>query len=72
VVLGGDRGGLTDEVRAKGRRRGLKVRLARAAKRAADLLPLIESIRKAGAISLQDIADGLNQRGIPATRGGMW
>ena len=72
VVLGGDRGNLTPEVRAKGRKSAIKVRKAAAAKRAADLLPIIESIRAAGAISLQDIADGLNQRGIPAARGGIW
>jgi hypothetical protein len=36
------------------------------------LLPIIEAIREEGAISLQDIADGLNKRSIPAAQGGVW
>jgi DNA invertase Pin-like site-specific DNA recombinase len=72
VVLGGDRGSLTEKVRAKGRAIGIEVRRQRAAKRAADLLPIIEAIREEGATSLQDIANGLNQRGIPTAQGGAW
>ena len=72
VVLGGDRGSLTKKVRDKGRAIGIEVRRQRARKRAADLLPIIEAIREEGALSLQDIADGLNQRSIPTAQGGAW
>src|SRR6516225_1274443 len=72
VVLGGDRGGLTKKVQEKGRAIALQVRQQRAAKRAADLLPIIEAIREQGALSLQDIANGLNQRNIPTAHGGTW
>jgi DNA invertase Pin-like site-specific DNA recombinase len=72
VVLGGDRGSLTKKVRDKGRAIGIEVRRQRARKRAADLLPIIEAIREEGAISLQDIADGLNKRSIPTAQGGAW
>ena len=72
VVLGGDRGSLTKKVRDKGRAIGIEVRRQRARKRAADLLPIIEAIREEGALSLQDIADGLNKRSIPAAQGGLW
>jgi DNA invertase Pin-like site-specific DNA recombinase len=72
VVLGGDRGGLTKKVQEKGRAIALQVRQQRAAKRAADLLPIIEVIREQGALSLQDIANGLNERNIPTARGGTW
>lgn len=40
--------------------------------RAADLAPIISDIRAAGASSLRKIAAGLNERGIPAPRGGVW
>jgi Recombinase len=54
---------------------GLAARLARTAdaeKRAADLLPVIESIKAEGATSLRQIAARLNERNIPAPRGGEW
>jgi hypothetical protein len=44
---------------------------AKAAKRAADLLPLILPM-KAGGASLRQIADGLNRCGVPAPRDGDW
>jgi DNA invertase Pin-like site-specific DNA recombinase len=40
--------------------------------RAADLAPVIEDIRTAGANSLRSIAKELNERGISAPRGGVW
>jgi hypothetical protein len=43
----------------------------KAAKRAADLLPLILPM-KAGGASLRQIADGLNRCGVPAPRDGDW
>ncbi len=43
-----------------------------AASRAEDLGPDIRELRAAGAVSLRDLAAGLNARGIPATKGGAW
>ena len=43
-----------------------------AERRAAALAPIIAEIRAFGATSLQQIADALNARGIPAARGGSW
>jgi hypothetical protein len=40
--------------------------------RAADLVPVVEDIRTAGAASLRSIAKELNERGISAPRGGVW
>ena len=40
--------------------------------RAADLAPVIEDIRTAGANSLRSVAKELNERGISAPRGGVW
>jgi hypothetical protein len=40
--------------------------------RAADIAPVIAELRQAGAKSLNEIADGLNERGITAARGGSW
>src|ERR1700716_2091569 len=39
---------------------------------AANVLPLIREIRRAGATSLHQIADALNARGISTPRGGRW
>ncbi len=39
---------------------------------AANVLPVIREIRRAGATSLHQIADALNARGIPTARGGRW
>jgi hypothetical protein len=48
------------------------VRGAASAKRNEDLLPVIEDIRALGFSTSQQIADGLNERGITAARGGAW
>jgi hypothetical protein len=40
--------------------------------RAADLMPVIDEIKAKGASSLREIAAALNERGIPAPRGGEW
>ncbi len=71
TVLGGDRGNCGSIYR-KGNRASAKVRSEIAQRRAADLLPTIAMIKAAGAASLRQIADGLNQRGITAPRDGMW
>ncbi len=56
----------------EGRMQGRAKRSATAAARAADLRPIITDVRASGASSLREIAAGLNQRGIPAARGGPW
>ena len=43
---------------------------ARSASRAADLAPIIEELRTAGAVTLSAIAAGLNEKGIPTPRNG--
>lgn len=71
TVLGGDRGNIASEA-TKGANASGTVRAAKAQKRAADLLPVIESIRAEGAACLRAIAAALNGRNIPAARGGEW
>jgi Recombinase len=39
---------------------------------AANVLPIIQEIRKAGATTLREIADALNARGVATARGGRW
>jgi hypothetical protein len=39
---------------------------------AANVLPLIREIKKAGATTLREIADALNARGVSTARGGRW
>jgi DNA invertase Pin-like site-specific DNA recombinase len=58
--------------REKGRAISLETRQAKASNRAADLLPIITDLRASGATTLQALADGLNDRGIPTARGGKW
>ena len=45
------------------------VKSGRAQARAADVLPLIEQARRAGAITLQQLADALAARGVPTPSG---
>jgi len=54
---------------------GFAARVARTAeadKRGADLLPTIQGIQAEGALSLRQIAAGLNERNITTPRGGEW
>lgn len=44
----------------------------RADQRAANVLPIIRQVRKAGVRTLRGIAEALNTRGIPTPRGGRW
>ncbi|MET3410808.1 recombinase family protein [Methylobacterium sp. 1030] len=69
VRLGGDRGAVLSR---EAQTAGNAVRTAKANYRAADLLPVIRDIRAAGAVTLQQVADGLNARGITTARGGQW
>ncbi|WP_263373912.1 recombinase family protein [Granulicella aggregans] len=71
TVLGGRRGDHKLNHR-RGNRLSAKVRGATASKRALDLLPIIASIKAAGATSLHGIAHELNERAIPTARGGEW
>jgi DNA invertase Pin-like site-specific DNA recombinase len=74
AVLGGQRGRI-ERMRgmaAKGTCASAVVRQQSAAKRMADLLPVIEELRSQGATSLRAIADGLNRAGLTTSRGGRW
>src|SRR5271166_877348 len=50
----------------------LQLRGAKSAARASDLAPIIADLESTGASSLREIAAGLNERGIPTARGGLW
>ena len=39
---------------------------------AANVLPIIDSLRSAGVGDLRGLADALNQRGVRTARGGQW
>lgn len=69
TVLGGYRGTMpTHDTAVKGAAAGK----AKAEARAADLSSILAEIRAEGAVSLRDIASGLNARGIPTAKGGTW
>jgi DNA invertase Pin-like site-specific DNA recombinase len=57
-------------------RKGHQVRIANARaaarQRAAALTPIVNELRAGGALTFDALADGLNARGIPAPRGGLW
>jgi DNA invertase Pin-like site-specific DNA recombinase len=74
VRLGGQRGSLDrmEAMARKGNAASTAVRRAASVKRNEDLLPVIEDMRSAGFSTPQQIADGLNERGITAARGGAW
>jgi len=69
VKLGGDRG---YRITAKARAAGRAVQQAQARDRAMDLAPTIKELQAAGFESLRAIAAALDQRGIPAAKGGKW
>ena len=74
VALGGQRGSVDRmaSMAAKGTRQSAFVRQQSAAKRRADLLPVIEQSRKVGATSLRGIAAYLNDAGLTTARGMQW
>jgi DNA invertase Pin-like site-specific DNA recombinase len=74
VRLGGHRGSpeRMEGMARKGNAASATVRRAASAKRNEDLLPVIEDMQTSGAVTPQQIADGLNERGITAARGGAW
>jgi Recombinase len=57
---------------ASARKQAAKVLKDTADFRAANVIPVIREVRKAGAVTLRDIADALNARGISTARGGQW
>jgi hypothetical protein len=59
-------------VAKEGAKASVAARIAKANNRASDLLPIIEELRAAGAVSLRQIAAGLNAKGIRTARGGEW
>jgi DNA invertase Pin-like site-specific DNA recombinase len=69
VKLGGDRGATISPKMSKAGRAAIQKRVQA---RAADLAPIIKDLQAGGATTLQALADGLNERGIPAARGGQW
>ena len=56
----------------KARVAGLAVRQRKADARRQDIMPTIEALRSKGLTSLRQLAEGLNEQGIPAPRGGKW
>jgi DNA invertase Pin-like site-specific DNA recombinase len=69
VKLGGDRGA---RLTAKQRALGVAALQAKARARASDLAPIVRELQAGGVVSLRAIAAGLDERGIPAARGGKW
>lgn len=69
TVLGGHRGVKPSR---EDQEAGRATQAARALARVADLSPVIRDLQASGAHSLGAIARGLNERGIPAARGGSW
>jgi DNA invertase Pin-like site-specific DNA recombinase len=54
------------------RSRATAIRSAKAKSRARQIMPVLDELRGAGQVTLRDLADGLNARGIRAARGGRW
>ena len=57
---------------AQARKMAVETVAANADRHAANVLPIIREIQKAGAHSLRAIAEALNARGVPTARGGRW
>ncbi len=57
---------------AQARKQAVKAIEANADRHAANVLPIIREVQRAGAKSLRAIAKALNARGIPTARGGRW
>ena len=74
VKLGGKREGAGDlrPYATQGSVASAAVRAAKAAARAEDLAPVLDELRAEGAVSLRELADGLNARNYPTARGGQW
>jgi DNA invertase Pin-like site-specific DNA recombinase len=57
---------------AQARKQAVKAIEANADRHAANVMPIIKEIQRAGARSLRAIAEALNARGVPTARGGRW
>ena len=57
---------------AQARKLALQTIEATADQHAANVLPIIREIKRAGAATLREIADALNARGVSTARGGRW
>lgn len=63
---------LNSHARRLGTAASARVRSARATQRARDAAATIAELRAAGARSLRELAAGLNDKHVPAGRGGVW
>ena len=72
VVLGGYRGKHTHAQMMAANRVSVQVRSEAARQRAMDLMSVIQELRASGAVSLSQIAEGLNSKGISTARGSEW
>jgi DNA invertase Pin-like site-specific DNA recombinase len=73
IKLGGSRNHtLTADERAKGSARGCATRRTEARERSAAVLPIVQELMAAGAVTLAQIAAGLNAKGIPTAAGKLW
>ena len=74
VVLGGQRGPVSRMLRisANGAQKSAAVRQEAAARRRIDLLPVVAELQRDGAVSLREIAAGLNRAGLTTSRGCAW
>ncbi|WP_374303831.1 recombinase family protein [Ferrovibrio sp.] len=71
VKLGGKRHN-SATIHKAGVPKSVAVRAEKAAAFAANIAPIIATIRAEGADTVRAIADALNQRGVPTRRGGLW
>jgi DNA invertase Pin-like site-specific DNA recombinase len=71
-VLGNPNGAAALRRARKGNAAGIAAVMAKADQHAARIMPVVNAIRAAGAVSLKAIARELNKRGILAPRGGRW
>jgi DNA invertase Pin-like site-specific DNA recombinase len=68
----GTPGNMTRNIQRQGTAAGVAARVAKADARAADLGPIIGDLQALGITGLRRIAAALNDRHIPAPRGGTW
>jgi DNA invertase Pin-like site-specific DNA recombinase len=68
----GNPANLTQASAARGRELGRSASSARTTARLADLEPVIRDVMAGGRTTLAQIADALNERHIPTSRGGTW
>lgn len=57
---------------ATARKQAIQALKAAADRHAANVIPVINEVRRAGATTLREIAEALNARGISTPRGGQW